>query len=41
MKMERRKTKYEKVGFKIEGRLKNENYIDGVFHDTIIMGRLL
>ena len=29
---------YEKIGFKIEGRRKEELYVDGTYHDGIIMG---
>ncbi len=31
---------YEKCGFKIEGRLRQELYRDGKYHDNIIMGLL-
>ncbi|WP_409290299.1 GNAT family N-acetyltransferase [Peribacillus sp. SCS-37] len=31
---------YEKCGFKIEGRLRKNAYIDGTYYDTIIMGLL-
>ena len=29
---------YQKVGFKVEGRKREERYIDGRYHDTMIMG---
>lgn len=32
---------YKKVGFEEEGMLKKENYINGVYYNTIIMGLLL
>jgi RimJ/RimL family protein N-acetyltransferase len=31
---------YEKLGFVIEGRLRNDAFIDGKYYDTIIMGLL-
>ncbi|SFE66633.1 Protein N-acetyltransferase, RimJ/RimL family [Bacillus sp. OV194] len=31
---------YEKCGFEIEGRLRNNAYIDGKYYDTIVMGLL-
>ncbi|WP_270406389.1 GNAT family N-acetyltransferase [Paenibacillus timonensis] len=31
---------YEKNGFVVEGRLRNETYIDGKYYDTIVMGLL-
>ncbi|MBT2291500.1 GNAT family N-acetyltransferase [Paenibacillus albidus] len=31
---------YEKCGFVVEGRLRNDAYIDGKYYDTVIMGLL-
>lgn len=31
---------YEKCGFQIEGRLRNNEYVDGAFYDTVLMGLL-
>ena len=31
---------YEKCGFVLEGRLRQNEYIDGQYHDTILMGLL-
>jgi len=31
---------YQKVGFKVEGRLKEHIYRDGFYHDEIVMGLL-
>ena len=31
---------YEKAGFRVEGRLRQENYLDGQYHDTIVMAIL-
>ena len=32
---------YKKLGFKEEGRLKNENYMNGVYSDIIVMGLMI
>ena len=32
---------YEKKGFEVEGVLKKENYIDGVYHDLLHMAKML
>jgi RimJ/RimL family protein N-acetyltransferase len=31
---------YEKVGFKIEGRKREDHYLDDKYHDIIVMGIL-
>jgi RimJ/RimL family protein N-acetyltransferase len=31
---------YEKAGFEVEGRLRRATYVDGQFHDVIVMGLL-
>ncbi|GGG06539.1 hypothetical protein GCM10010912_58940 [Paenibacillus albidus] len=31
---------YEKCGFVVEGRLRNDAYVDGKYYDTVIMGLL-
>lgn len=31
---------YEKCGFVIEGRMRNDEYIDGKYYDTVVMGLL-
>lgn len=31
---------YEKCGFVVEGRMRNDAYIDGQYYDTIVMGLL-
>jgi RimJ/RimL family protein N-acetyltransferase len=31
---------YEKCGFVVEGRLRNDAFIDGKYYDTIVMGLL-
>jgi RimJ/RimL family protein N-acetyltransferase len=31
---------YEKVGFQVEGRLRNNEFVNGSYYDTIIMGLL-
>ena len=31
---------YEKVGFQHEGRLRQDNFHDGIYRDTLIMGLL-
>jgi RimJ/RimL family protein N-acetyltransferase len=31
---------YEKLGFVVEGRLRNDAFIDGKYYDTMIMGLL-
>ncbi len=31
---------YEKCGFKVEGRLRQNEYVDGKYYDTVIMGLL-
>ncbi|MBN9656150.1 GNAT family N-acetyltransferase [Halobacillus sp. GSS1] len=31
---------YEKTGFQTEGRLRKNEYVDGAYHDTILMGML-
>ncbi len=31
---------YEKVGFQLEGRLRQDNYTNGVYRDTLVMGLL-
>ncbi|MFY0758914.1 GNAT family protein [Metabacillus dongyingensis] len=31
---------YEKCGFVVEGRLRNDSYVDGKYYDTVIMGLL-
>ena len=35
---ERGRRAYEKVGFLIEGRIKESKYLDGTYYDTILMG---
>lgn len=32
---------YESFGFVVEGRIVREILVDGVFHDSLIMGRLI
>ncbi|TYR81507.1 GNAT family N-acetyltransferase [Priestia megaterium] len=32
---------YKKVGFEVEGRLRNDCYSNGVYYDTIVMGLLI
>lgn len=32
---------YKKIGFEEEGMLRKDNYIDGVYHNTIMMGLIL
>lgn len=32
---------YKKVGFQVEGILKKDNYVNGVYGDTIMMGLIL
>lgn len=32
---------YEKFGFEVEGRIRRDSYIDGVFYDTYRMGKLI
>ena len=32
---------YESLGFVTEGRLARDNLVDGVFHDSLVMGRLV
>lgn len=31
---------YEKCGFKVEGRLRQNEYVDGAYYDTVMMGLL-
>ncbi|RDY66644.1 N-acetyltransferase [Halobacillus trueperi] len=31
---------YEKTGFQTEGRLRKNEYVDGAYYDTILMGML-